>query len=219
MSFVDIPAPHGQLEGFLWSVESPRAAAVVCHPHPQHGGTMHNHVTYRIARAFRDQQVAALRFNFRGVGRSTGTYGEGAGELDDARSALAFLGKQYAGIPLYGAGFSFGGRIALQLADAEPRVVKVLAVGLAVALFDYSFVTRLRKPIAFIQSENDEYGPLPEVEALIAQVPPPRQLFVVPGSDHLCTGRLKELEEVASSAVRWLLSVDHEPAHRIERQS
>ena len=219
MSFIDIPAPHGGLEGFLWAVESPRAAAVVCHPHPQHGGTMHNHVTYRIARAFRDQQVAALRFNFRGVGRSTSTYGEGTGELEDARSALDFLEKQYAGSPLFAAGFSFGGRIALQLAAAEPRVVKVLAAGLAVALYDYSFVKQLHKPIAFIQSEKDQYGALPEVEALVAQIPPPRELFVVPGSDHLCTGRLKELEELASRAVRWLLSVDYESAHGVERQS
>ncbi len=219
MSFVDIAAPHGRLEGFLWSVESPRAAAVVCHPHPQHGGTLHNHVAYRIARAFRDQQVAALRFNFRGVGRSTGSYDQGHGELDDARVALRFLAAKYPGISLIAAGFSFGGRIALQLAVAEASVAKVLAAGLAVDLFDYSFVRELRKPVAFIQSENDEYGDLQKVRALIAQAPPPRELFIVPSSDHLCTGRLKELEGVASQAVRWLLSVDHEAADRVEAQA
>jgi alpha/beta superfamily hydrolase len=219
MSFVDIPAPHGRLEGFLWAVESPRAAAVVCHPHPQHGGTMHNHVAYRIARAFRDQQVAALRFNFRGVGRSTGTYDEGRGELEDAHSALDFLEAQYPGIPLYIAGFSFGSRIALRLAVSESRIMKVLAAGLAVDLFDYGFIKELRKPAAFIQADRDEYADLPKVESLIAQVPGPRKLFVIPDSDHLCTGRLKELEEVASSAVCWLLSVDQEAADRIERQT
>src|SRR5262249_44748181 len=158
-------------------------------------------VTYRIARAFRDRHVAALRFNFRGVGRSTGTYGEGRGELEDARSALEFLRPKYSGVPLIAAGFSFGGRIALQLAVADERASKVLAAGLAVDLFDYSFVRHLRKPAAFIQSENDEYGALDRVRELIAQLPAPRELFVVPSSDHLCTGRLKQLEAVAAQAV------------------
>jgi len=212
MSFVEIPAPLGTLEGLLWDVESPVAAAIVCHPHPQQGGTMHNHVTYRIARAFREHRVAALRFNFRGVGRSTGAYDEGRGELDDARSALGYLLQRYRGLPLVAAGVSFGGRIALQLTLADARVAKVLAAGLAVRLFDYGFIRQLRRPAAFIQAENDEYADLDAVRDLIAQVPPPRELFVVPGSDHLCTGRLKELEEVASKAVGWLLSVDHEAA-------
>jgi alpha/beta superfamily hydrolase len=212
MSFVEIPAPHGTLEGFLWDVESPVAAAIVCHPHPQHGGMMHNHVTYRIARAFREHRVAALRFNFRGVGRSTGVYDEGRGELDDARSALDYLLQRYRDLSPLAAGFSFGGRIALQLTLADDRVAKVLAAGLAVRLFDYGFIRRLRRPAAFIQAENDEYADLDAVRDLIAQVPPPRELFVVPGSDHLCRRRLKELEEVAGKAVSWLLSVDHEAA-------
>ncbi len=219
MSFVDIPAPHGSLEGFLWAVESPQAAAVVCHPHPQHGGTMHNHVAYRIARAFRDQGVSALRFNFRGVGKSTGSYDEGRGELEDAHHALDFLQEKYPGIPLYIAGFSFGSRIALRLAVSEPRIERVLAAGVAVDLFDYSFIKELRKPAAFIQADRDEYADLSKVESLIAQVPGPRQLFVIKDSDHLCTGRLKELEEVATNAVRWLLSVDQKAADRIERQA
>ncbi len=217
MSFVEIPAPHGRLEGLLWEVESPAAAAIVCHPHPQRGGTMHNHVTYRIARAFRDQRIAALRFNFRGVGRSTGSYDEGRGELDDARGALEYLLQKYPGLPQIAAGFSFGGRIALQLTLGDARLAKVLAVGLAVNLFDYGFIRQLRKPAAFIQAENDEYADLNTVRALIAQVPAPHQLFVLPGSDHLCTRWLKELEEVATRAVSWLLSVDHEAAERVER--
>jgi alpha/beta superfamily hydrolase len=212
MSFVEISAPHGRLEGLLWDVESPVAAAIVCHPHPQHGGTMHNHVTYRIARAFREHRVAALRFNFRGVGRSTGSYDEGRGELDDAQRALEYLLEKYRGLPPIAAGFSFGARTALQLTLADDRVAKVLAAGLAVSLFDYDFIRKLRRPAAFIQAENDEYADLDAVRDLIAQVPPPHQLFVVPGSDHLGTRRLKELEEVASKAVGWLLSVDHEAA-------
>jgi alpha/beta superfamily hydrolase len=218
VSFVDIKATHGRLEGLLWAVDGARAAAVVCHPHPQHGGTMHNHVTYRLARAFRDHGVTSLRFNFRGVGRSTGVYDEGRGELADAVAALDFLQGLYPELPLYGAGFSFGARVALQLGASDARVKKLLAAGLAVSLFDYSFVTRLAKPIAFIQAERDEYGPLAKVEALLAEVPAPHKLFVVPASDHLCTGRLKELEGAASEAVRWLLAVDDEGARGVERQ-
>src|SRR5688572_6016313 len=114
MSFVDLPAPHGHLEALFWRVEGARAAAAVCHPHPLHGGTMHNHVAYRIADAFRQAGVSTVRFNFRGVGRSTGTYDEGRGEVDDARAALDFLQREHPGIPLYLGGFSFGSRVVLK---------------------------------------------------------------------------------------------------------
>ena len=219
MSFVDIPAAHGKLEGLLWEVASPRAAAIVCHPHPQHGGTMHNHVAYRIARAFRDRAVAALRFNFRGVGRSTGIYDEGRGERQDAMLALDFLVERFPDVPAIAAGFSFGARIALQLGVDDARATKVLAVGLAMDLFDYGFVRNLARPAAFIQSENDEYGAVSKVRELVAQLRSPHQLFVVPGADHLCTGRLEQLEAAATEAVKWLLAVDDEPAHRVERQA
>jgi alpha/beta superfamily hydrolase len=204
MSFVDIPVEHGLLEGLLWEVDSPRTAVVVCHPHPQHGGTMHNHVTYRVARAFREQGASALRFNFRGVGRSTGSYDEGRGELEDARAALRFLREKYLGLPLGAAGFSFGSRVALRLVE-DPLADYVLAVGLAVNLFDFEFVKRLPKPKAFVQADADEYGPLDKVRSLVVESPPPRELFVVPNSDHLCTGRLDAFEQVATKAVAWLL--------------
>lgn len=219
MSFVDIPVAHGRLEALLWKVDEAVGSVVVCHPDPQHGGTMHNHLTYRLARAFRDQRVNALRFNFRGVGRSTGEYDEGRGEVDDARAALDFLAQQHPGLPLYAAGFSFGSRVALQLAVDEVRVQKVLAAGLAIDLLDFSFAKGLRKPKAFIQSERDEYGPLEKVRAWVAELPPPRELFVVAEANHLCAGRLDAFEAAATEAVSWLLAVDHKSAHRVERQA
>src|SRR5207302_6871174 len=97
MSFVDIPVSHGRLEALWWKAEQPRAAAVVCHPHPLHGGTMHNHVTYRLAQTFRDGGISCVRFNFRGVGRSTGEHDEGVGEIDDARAALDWVAAQAPG--------------------------------------------------------------------------------------------------------------------------
>jgi alpha/beta superfamily hydrolase len=206
MSFVDIPVSHGHLEGLWWAVENPRAGTIVCHPHPLHGGTMHNHVTYRLAQAFRDAQVSCVRFNFRGVGRSTGTHDEGRGEVDDAAAALDFIAAQSPNVPLYASGFSFGSRAALALGLRDARVQKLVAVGLAVDLFDVEFVTKLTKPIAFIHSENDEYGKLETLRALLARAKAPHTLFVVPNADHLCTGRLDAFSEAAKEAVAWILT-------------
>src|SRR5438270_2414166 len=136
MSFIDIPVEHGRLEALHWPVENARGAAIICHPHPLHGGTMHNHVTYRLAQAWRDARVSSVRFNFRGVGRSTGTHDEGRGEVDDARAALDFIARENLQVPLYASGFSFGSRVALKLALDEPRIERAMAVGLAVDLFD-----------------------------------------------------------------------------------
>ncbi|HVE84825.1 MAG TPA: alpha/beta fold hydrolase [Myxococcales bacterium] len=206
MSFLDIPVSHGRLEALLWTVEGARAAAVVCHPHPLHGGTMHNHVTYRLADAFRKAGVCALRFNFRGVGRSSGQYDEGRGEVDDARAALDFLQQQQPGVPLLLAGFSFGSRVALQLALEDVRVERVLAAGVALRAFSFGLVQELKKPKAFIQGDRDEYAALEDVQKLVERAPPPRKLFVVPDCDHLATGRLDAFEQASAEAVAWLLA-------------
>jgi alpha/beta superfamily hydrolase len=205
MSFVDIPVSHGRLEGLWWKVEAPRAAAIACHPHPVHGGTMHNHVTYRLAQAWRDAQVSVLRFNFRGVGRSTGKYDEGRGELDDAAAAFEWVSQQQTGLPLYASGFSFGSRTALALALKEPRIKKLIAVGVAVDMFDVEFVTQLQIPIAFIHSEKDELSSLASLQKLLERVKAPHTLFVVPGADHLCNGKLDEFSAAAKQAVQWVL--------------
>ncbi len=205
MSFVDIPVTHGRLEALHWAVESPRAATIVCHPHPKGGGTMHNHVTYRIAQAWRDASVSCVRFNFRGVGRSTGEYDHGQGEVDDAAAALEFIAAQTPGVPLYASGFSFGSRTALKLSLKEPRIQKILAVGVAVDLFDMEFITEIEKPIAFIHSDTDEYGKLENVRALLKRLKAKHELFVVPQADHLCTGRLDAFSEQAKAAVAWLM--------------
>ena len=204
MSFIDIPVSHGRLEALWWKAEKPIAAAVVCHPHPLHGGTMHNHVTYRLAQTFRDNGVSCLRFNFRGVGRTTGTHDEGVGEMEDARIALDWVAKEEPGVPLWLGGFSFGARTALQLALKDQRVEKVLAVGLAVDVFDLTFLTRLEQTTAFIHSDTDEYGKLDSIRALLTRVPAKHALFVVPNADHLCNGRLEAFSEAAKQAFDWL---------------
>mgnify|MGYP003345400968 FL=1 len=131
-----LPGPAGRLEALLEEPEdgAPRAAALVCHPHPQHGGTMHNKVVYRTARGLRRSGHVVLRFNYRGVNLSEGSYADGEGEMDDARVALGVLRERYPSLPVTLAGFSFGSRIALRLgcsASAEDthRVTRVIAVG------------------------------------------------------------------------------------------
>jgi len=201
---VDIPVSHGHLEALLKESRAPFAAAVICHPHPQFGGTMNNNVVYRLAKAFVDAGGTALRFNFRGVGRSTGRYGEGVAEEEDALAALDFLEQRYPGVPLWMAGFSFGARVGLTVGAREARVQKLLGVGLALKLFDHDFLTASRKPKAFIQAAQDEFAGRAVIESLVADMAEPKRLFVVDDAIHLFPGRLDELEAAARAAIDYL---------------
>ena len=184
--------------------ESSRGGALVCHPHPLAGGNLHNTVTYRVAAAFRAEGYSVLRFNFRGVGTSTGAYDSGPGELEDARTALDWLERQVPDVPLAVAGFSFGARTALELAAVEPRVARVLAVGMATRLFDLSVAESLHQPVAIIQSLKDEFASVEDVRALVARIPHAR-LFELPEADHLVTGKQAEFDAICARAVHWLL--------------
>jgi alpha/beta superfamily hydrolase len=200
-----IPIAHGHLEALLESPPEPQAYAAVCHLHPLLGGNMHNNTTYRIAKAWTQANVSSLRFNFRGVGKSTGSYSDGLGELEDAQTALDFLEKQQPSLPLFASGFSFGARTALSLALSESRVERVLAVGVGVDFFDMRFVAGLRKPVAFVHAEQDEFGKLENLQALANQMQAPNKLFVVPGASHLFLNHMKGLEEQLARAVAWLV--------------
>jgi uncharacterized protein len=203
-----IPVGHGQLEAILREpATTPIAAAVVCHPHPRAGGTMNNNVVYRLAKALVDGGVAALRFNFRGVGVSTGSYADGIGEEDDAREALDFLRNRYAAVPtlpIWMAGFSFGARVGLSVGARDARVSKLLGVGLALQMFDYGFLGACRKPKAIIQASDDEYGARAAIEAAVQTMADPRRLWIVEGATHLFAGRLDPFEAAAREAVGYL---------------
>ena len=123
--------PAGKLEAMLEEPEheEPVEAALVCHPHPLHGGTMHNKVVYRLARGLRKSGCVVLRFNFRGVNLSEGEYDHGVGEVDDALAGLAELRTRYPGLPALVAGFSFGSRVALRLAKNDASLTRAIAVG------------------------------------------------------------------------------------------
>jgi hypothetical protein len=199
-----IPAPHGRLEALLQGPAHPHAAAVVCHPHPLFGGTMHNNVVYRMARALERHGLATLRFNFRGVGLSTGRHDEGVGEQDDVRAALAFLASERPGVPLWLAGFSFGARVGLAVGAEDDRVGRLLGVGLVPKLFDFSFLERCAKPKAFVCAGADELADAASVRAVLDAAAPPKHVIVVEGARHLYAGKLDELERAVDEAIAFL---------------
>lgn len=197
-----IPVSHGQLEAVLKEPDAPlRGAAVVCHPHPLFGGTMHTKAVYRAGQALNEAGLAVLRFNFRGVGASTGSHDEGIGERDDARAALDWLAARYPGLPLLAGGFSFGSLVALSVGAFDDRVAALLGLGLPLTRderYDFAFLAGLAKPVLVVQGEDDEFGSGEHVARVISPLGSHITLVRVPGSDHYFTDRVEELR----SAVR-----------------
>lgn len=194
-----LPGPAGRLEALLEEPEdaAPKEAALVCHPHPLHGGTMHNKVVYRIARGLRSMGAVVLRFNYRGVNLSEGKYADGEGELDDARVALDYLRGRYPDLPFTVAGFSFGSRIALRLGCGIAR--RVIAVGFPAAYKDKASLETCTTPRVFIQSTHDQFGSVEQIELIVAPLPEPKQLRLVEAQDHFFTGALDVLEETVKT--------------------
>ena len=202
-----LAGPAGRLEALLEEPDESATAgapasgaALVCHPHPQHGATMHNKVVYRIARGLRRSGHVVLRFNYRGVNLSEGSYAHGEGELDDARVALDFLRNRYPALPLTLAGFSFGSRIVLRLGcetnpSNTPGVRRVIAVGFPTVYKDRTFLDNCTVPRIFVQSTHDEFGPVDQLNALVETLPQPKQLIWIEAQDHFFAGALEQLEE------------------------
>ena len=208
MPQIDLAGPAGRLEALWEDPAAPaRFAAVVCHPHPLFGGTMHNHATYRLAKAVRSRGGVSLRFNFRGVGLSQGEHDHGRGEQDDVRAALSLLERERPELPLLACGFSFGSWMAIEVACADPRPRGVLAAGLALTLREVAVesAARCAKPIAVVQAERDEFGTPDAVGRALRDSRGPRRLSVVPRATHLCTEDLPTLEHEAGLALDWLL--------------
>ena len=195
-----VSGPAGRLEALLEEPEDIPImdAALVCHPHPQHGGTMHNKVVYRIARGLRRTGSVVLRFNYRGVNLSEGSYAHGEGELEDARAALAVLRERYRNLPVTLAGFSFGSRIALRLGCGGEAARRVIAVGFPTSYRDRSFLEGCRIPRIFVQSTHDQFGPLAELKSIVAALPEPKRLVLVDSTDHFFAGGLEKLEQVVA---------------------
>ena len=198
----DISGPAGRLEALLTRpAETPAAAAVVCHAHPLHGGMMHYKVVFRAAKAMQQAGIAALRFNFRGVGRSEGAYDRGVGEQEDLRAAMDEMERRYPGLPLVVGGFSFGSSMALRVTATDPRPQAVFALGFPFARVPRhsSFVEPIRVPRLFVQGEHDEYGRGDELRELAARLAGSVSVTVVPEADHFFHGQLDQLQDAIAT--------------------
>jgi uncharacterized protein len=198
----DFAGPAGRLEAILMRpAGEPLAAGVVCHAHPLHGGVMHFKVVFRAARALQHDGLAALRFNFRGVGRSEGEHDHGRGEQDDARAALDEAERRYPGLPLVLGGFSFGSSMALRVAAADPRVRAVFALGFPVSMVPggVDFVSGVRVPRLFVQGADDAFGDGEAIIRLTQALPPRCDVRIIGGADHFFHGHLDTLQEAVAS--------------------
>jgi hypothetical protein len=199
---ISIRGPAGELEAIL---ESPGDAeingvAVVCHPHPQHGGTMHNKFAHTLARSFVRSNFAVLRFNFRGTEGSEGVYDNGVGELDDALAALAWIRQQKVEGPLWLAGFSFGAAIAVRAAVARD-VDGLISVAPAIYRFAGNLDAQPDCPWLIIQGDEDELVEIDETVEWLDSLDPGPELLVVPGAEHFFHGRLHELREAVMAFI------------------
>jgi hypothetical protein len=195
-----ISAPHGQLEAILKEPHGiePRGAALVAHPHPLGGGTMHNKVVFRAAAGLLDAGLTTLRFNYRGVGQSTGTHDEGRGEQEDIRAALDYLAENYPSQEVTFAGFSFGSRFGTEVAMGDERIVRLISIGTPVDKYaDYDFLQNLKKPILFVHGDRDEFGSVENLKKLVESLPPEAEaeLVVFENCGHFFDEHLKELRE------------------------
>ncbi len=197
-----IEGPVGRLEALLEAPEhgEPREAVLVLHPHPQHGGTMHTKVVYRIARGLRHCGAVVLRFNYRGVNLSEGVYDQGEGETEDARAALSFLRARYPELPFSVAGFSFGARIALRLGCDVAGVRRLFAVGFPAVFWESARLGRCGVPRIYIQSTNDRYGPREPMQQYYDSLDGPKRLIWVEAKDHFFAGALNEFEKAVEQA-------------------
>jgi alpha/beta superfamily hydrolase len=168
-----IPAPHGQLEAILKEPrDERRGVALVCHPHPLGGGTMHNKVVFRVAAGLLDAGLVTLRFNFSGVGASTGEHNDVAGGVEDVRTALEYLISEYPGEDVTLTGFSFGSRTGMEVGVSEDRVKRLISVGTPVEKYrDYDFLVGVKKPILFVHGDRDEFCSVESLRSLTDRIP------------------------------------------------
>jgi uncharacterized protein len=215
-----LEGPVGRLEALLNAgAEEARHAALICHPHPLFGGTLHNKVVFHTMKALNGFGFPVLRFNFRGTGLSHGEHDEGRGEIEDVRAALDWLDAEFH-LPLIFAGFSFGAAVGLRAASSDTRVTALIGVGTPVVpvaadaetprVYSFDFLRDCVKPKLFVSGERDQFGPRAKLEELIASVAEPKKLVVIDGADHFFEGRLRELREAIESWVKEALS--HQPS-------
>lgn len=208
--------PVGRLEAILWTPAAPDAssrpepavapgwAAVVCHPHPLFGGTLHNKVVYQTAKSLDALALPVLRFNFRGAGLSEGAHDRGLGEIEDVRAALDFLAAEFPHTKILLAGFSFGSWVGLRAGCEDARVARLIGLGIPVNSSDFSFLLRCGKPKLFVHGSNDVHGDVGKARELVASLRGESVFVEVSDADHFFTGKLEQLDHAITN---WLLPV------------
>lgn len=203
--------PAGRLEALL-NEGGPDAthAALVCHPHPLYGGTMHNKVVYHAMKALAGFGFPVLRFNFRGAGLSEGEHDKGRGEIEDVRAALEWLAGEFHK-PIVFCGFSFGAATGLRAACPDPRVIALISLGTPVAAEDrfyaYGFLEDCTKPKLFVSGALDPYGPKEELERMAAAASAPKKLVLVEGAGHFFEGHLAQMQAAVQDWVAATLAI------------
>lgn len=204
---IDLTGPAGRLEALLntGKADAPYSA-LVCHPHPMGGGTMHNKVVYHAMKALHSFGFPVLRFNFRGTGRSEGTHGNGRGEQDDVRAALDWLDGEFHR-PILFTGFSFGANVGMRACCGDVRVCGLIALGLPVDAegrnYTYRYLPSCLQPKLFISGDHDQYGAKAAVEAVVATAPEPKRLVWISAADHFFVGKL---DQVQATITDWVTS-------------
>jgi alpha/beta superfamily hydrolase len=202
-----IAGPAGRLEALVNAgVPDATHAALVCHPHPLFGGTLHNKVVFHSMKALNSFGFPVLRFNFRGTGLSEGEHDRGIGEVEDVRAALDWLEREFA-LPVIFAGFSFGAAVGFRAAYADDRVSALVALGLPAVpvedrIYDFEFLRACTKPKLFVSGSRDQFGPAGKLEALVSSFAEPKKLVRIEAGDHFFEGRLREMREAIESWIR-----------------
>jgi uncharacterized protein len=199
-----LQGPAGRLEAILWTPvreEPPAIAAVLCHPHPLFGGTLHNKVVYQAAKSLDALGIPVLRFNFRGAGLSTGEHDRGVGEQEDVQAAVDCLAQEFSGASLLVSGFSFGSWVGLRVGCADARVHELIGIGIPVNNSDFSYLENCAKPKLIVQGTNDEHGAWEKVEAVAAHLAGDTRLSFVQDADHFFVGKLDQLDQAITT---WL---------------
>lgn len=203
---IDLFSRVGRLEALYRELQDPAGIAIVCHPHPLGGGTLHNKVVFRAARGLEAANVATLRFNFRGVGASGGKHDEGEGEVDDVNTAIDWMKRKHPGLKLFVGGFSFGAWVASRAACERPDVDAVFLIGTPLNKYDFGYLRDCEKPILFVHGTQDEHGDVAKLEKLVPHIRN-AETVIVTGADHFFTKQLEALEETMHGWAQELLEV------------
>ena len=199
-------SPAGPLEALLWTTASknPARTALVCHPHPLFGGTLHNKVVFQTAKTLHSHGYPVLRFNIRGAGQSAGTHDKGRGEAEDVRAAIDYLAQEFPATPIILAGFSFGAWVGLKVGCEDARVQELIGLGIPANDSDLSYLKNCSKPKLIIQGAKDQFGAKDRVESLFKEMPDPKQLVFIPEADHFFTNKLDQISAAISNWVEKL---------------